>query len=606
MGGAVKQESFAEFVSGRRLAATLLKGIAICWKASPAGLLSITAMSVAGALVPTGILWCGKELIDTLARRSGSEDILMSALPYVLGLGVLAGFEEAVQVRIGSRQALFTRLVEKDMQQQFLEAAACVELSRFDDAGWQSRLSRIRQDIEVRSAAFPGALLAAAGQIAGVGGMVGLLIAMDPILVVLALTAVVPVTAVSRRMGRLNVAFSRSRVASDREKAYVIDLLTSPRIAKEIRAYDLGGTLVNRYQGAFADDLVRRATHFRRVGRFVTLRGLLTAIPLVWVYLIVASRVVDGVLSLGALSAVTGAFLAVSANLGAIGSSLIALDSHGQFLHDFFTFVESKRPVPLPSCVLPPRLEEGIRFEDVWLAYPTADGHALKGVSLVVNPGELLAIVGENGAGKTTIVKALLGLYEIERGTVFVGGVRIADLDPRELRERCGVIFQDFAAYEVTIRESVAMGRPGRPANDKEIWEALDAARIADVVRRAGSGLDLRVGRLFEGGRDLSGGEWQRLALSRLVYRNADIWVLDEPTAGLDPETEFAVFSEIRERLGGRVGIVISHRFSTVRAADRIAVMSAGTITESGTHDELISRGGRYARMFESQAVWYR
>jgi ATP-binding cassette subfamily B protein len=203
-------------------------------------------------------------------------------------------------------------------------------------------------------------------------------------------------------------------------------------------------------------------------------------------------------------------------------------------------------------------------------------------------------------------VKLLLRFYDVDRGSVKLGGVDLRQLDPEVLRSRIGVLFQDYASYELSVRENVAMGRPGGNVSDERVMAALRDSRSEWLVKKMPNGLDSKVGRLFEGGHDLSGGEWQRLALARIMYRDADIWILDEPTSSLDPEAEAAIFAELKENLRGRIGIVISHRFSTVRIADRIAVVADGRVTELGSHEELLRANGRYAQLFELQAAGYR
>jgi len=218
----------------------------------------------------------------------------------------------------------------------------------------------------------------------------------------------------------------------------------------------------------------------------------------------------------------------------------------------------------------------------------------------------LIALVGENGAGKSTLVKLLLRFYDVQNGSIKIGGIDVKDMDPEILRSRIGILFQDYATYELSVRENVMMGWPYGEADDEKVMKALKDSRSEWLVKKMTNGLDSKVGRLFEGGHDLSGGEWQRLALARIMYRNADIWILDEPTSSLDPEAEAAIFAELKENLKGRIGIVISHRFSTVRIADRIAVIDEGHIKELGTHHELLAAGNTYARLFELQASGYR
>jgi ATP-binding cassette subfamily B protein len=284
------------------------------------------------------------------------------------------------------------------------------------------------------------------------------------------------------------------------------------------------------------------------------------------------------------------------------------VDQHTTFLDDYFSFLAIDPLVPVPSAPHPePDWHiDAIDFENVTFQYPGGTEPAVTGLSLHIRHGELIALVGENGAGKSTLVKLLLRFYDADQGSVRVGGVDLKTLDPDVLRRRIGVLFQDYATYELSVRENVVMGRPDGEVKDERVMEALRDARSEWLLKKMPKGLDAKVGRLFEGGHDLSGGEWQRLALARIMYRDADIWILDEPTSSLDPEAEAAIFAELKENLKGRIGIVISHRFSTVRIADRIAVIGDGHVTELGTHEELLRAGGRYAELFELQAAGYR
>ena len=275
---------------------------------------------------------------------------------------------------------------------------------------------------------------------------------------------------------------------------------------------------------------------------------------------------------------VIGAFTSVAGTLGNISSTFVAVDQHTTFLDDYFSFlaIEPLVPVPASPRAVPVQVVDGIEFDNVTFTYPGGTEPAVAGLSLRIRNGELIALVGENGAGKSTLVKLLLRFYDADQGSVRVGGVDVRDLDPETLRSRIGVLFQDYASYELSVRENVVMGRPDGTADDGRVLEALRDARSDWLLTKMPKGLDSKVGRLFEGGHDLSGGEWQRLALARIMYRDADIWILDEPTSSLDPEAEAGIFAELKENLKGRIGIVISHRFSTVRIADRIAVIADG------------------------------
>jgi len=315
-----------------------------------------------------------------------------------------------------------------------------------------------------------------------------------------------------------------------------------------------------------------------------------------------------GTINPGAVVLVIGAFTSVSGTLGNISSTFVAVDQHTTFLDDYFSFLGIQQLVPLPSrpLLIPDAPIDGIDFDDITFTYPGGTEPAVAGLNLHIRKGELMALVGENGAGKSTLIKLLLRFYDVQEGAVKIGGIDVREMAPEYLRNKIGVLFQDYATYELTVRENVVMGRPNGTSDDTRIIKALQDSRSEWLVSKMTNGLDSKVGRLFEGGHDLSGGEWQRLALARIMYRNADIWILDEPTASLDPEAEAAIFAELKENLRGRIGIVISHRFSTVRIADRIAVIDGGKVTELGTHQELLAARNRYARLFELQASGYR
>jgi ATP-binding cassette subfamily B protein len=375
-----------------------------------------------------------------------------------------------------------------------------------------------------------------------------------------------------------------------------------------VRAYVLADYLLGRHR-KLSEDLFRQREKMLRMGSRMSLTsGFVTGTILALAYVFVALKGIHGTINPGAVVLVIGAFTSVAGTLGNISSTFVAIDQHTTFLDDYFSFLGIGQliPVPVPPQTIPDTSIEGIEFEDITFTYPGGTEPAIQGLNLSIRRGELIALVGENGAGKSTLIKLLLRFYDVQSGSIKIGGVDLKDIDPKDLRSRIGVLFQDYATYELTVRENVIMGRPNGFSDDTYVLKALQDSRSEWLVNKMPQGLDSKVGRLFEGGHDLSGGEWQRLALARIMYRNADIWILDEPTSSLDPEAEAAIFEELKENLKGRIGIVISHRFSTVRIADRIAVIDGGRVTELGTHEELLTAGNRYARLFELQASGYR
>jgi ATP-binding cassette subfamily B protein len=394
----------------------------------------------------------------------------------------------------------------------------------------------------------------------------------------------------------------------EREREYLGDLLVQPRTTKEIRAYVLPEYLLERHRVLSEELFALRERMFRSASRISLLTGLIGGTTLAAAYVFVAWRGMSGTISPGGVVLVIGAFASVASTLGNISSTFVAVDQHTTFLDDYFSFLSIEPLVPIPAApraIHVPRID-AVDFEHVSFSYPGGSGAALEDLDLHIRAGELVALVGENGAGKSTLVKLLLRFYDPGAGVIRVSGIDLRELDPEVLRNRIGVLFQDYASYELSVRENVIMGRPAAPIDDDRVVEALHDARSEWLLTRMPKGLDSKVGRLFEGGHDLSGGEWQRLALARIMYRDADVWILDEPTSSLDPEAEAAIFAELKDNLRGRIGIVISHRFSTVRIADRIAVIAGGRVAEVGSHDELLRARGRYAQLFELQAAGYR
>ena len=455
-------------------------------------------------------------------------------------------------------------------------------------------------------------MLGLSGNIVTVILMAGLLASLHWVLVLLALAAAGLSLALERRVTSRLYEYFYKETPEEREREYLGDLLVQPRSTKEIRAYVLADYLLGRH-GKLSEDLFKqRELMYRSATRISLLTGLVGGTTLALAYVFLAVRGVAGTIDPGGVVLVIGAFTAVSGTLGQISSTFVAVDQHTTFLDDYFSFLAIGSLVPVPAQPHPESEwhsaigAAGIDFDNVTFTYPGGTEPAVTGLNLHMRSGELIALVGENGAGKSTLIRLLLRFYDPDQGSVRVGGVDLKSLDPAVLRSRIGVLFQDYASYELSVRENVVMGRPDGEVKDERVMEALRDARSDWLLKKMPKGLDSKVGRLFEGGHDLSGGEWQRLALARIMYRDADIWILDEPTSSLDPEAEAAIFAELKENLKGRIGIVISHRFSTVRIADRIAVIADGHVTELGSHEELLRAQGRYAQLFELQAAGYR
>jgi ATP-binding cassette, subfamily B, bacterial len=582
--------------------------MALAWAASPRALIRYSVLGMVNATMPPIAVYLGALLVNRIADARVRSLTFTDLLPIVLGLWAATGVQRAVGAYMGYGRNLFVRRVQLEAERRLLAQASKVDLGHFDNSDWHDRLARAKRDVSWRPGDLTWSVLGLSGNIVTIVLMASLLASLHYLLVLLALAAAGLSLALERQVNSRLYEFFYKETPEEREREYIGDLLAQSRTTKEIRAYVLADYLLGRHRDISEELFTQREQMYRSGTRISMLTGLVTGTALALAYLFVAVKGIDGTLDPGGVVLIIGAFTSVSATLGNISSTFVAVDQHTTFLDDYFSFLSigplvprPERPKPVPASPI-----SGIDFDAVTFSYPGGTEPAVSGLTLHVKPGELIALVGENGAGKSTLVKLLLRFYDTDAGSVRVGGVDLKDIDPEELRNRIGVLFQDYANYELTVRENVVMGRPVAASDDERVMEALRRSRSDWLVKKMPNGLNSKVGRLFEGGHDLSGGEWQRLALARIMYRDADIWILDEPTSSLDPEAEAGIFAELKENLKGRIGIVISHRFSTVRIADRIAVIADGHVTELGTHQELMAAKGRYAELFEIQAAGYR
>src|SRR5262245_43850550 len=592
----------------RRVQRNLRQGLALAWSASPKALVRYPLLGMLNAAMPPVSVSPGAKLVTDIANARTRGLQFRDMLPILIGLWLATAIQRSIGAYMGYGRNLFVRRVQLEAERRLLAQASKVDLGHFDNSDWHDRLARAKRDVNWRPGDLTWSVLGLSGNIVTIVLMASLLASLHYLLVILALAAAGISLTLERSVTQRLYEFFYKETPEEREREYLGDLLVQPRNTKEIRAYVLADYLLRRHRDLSEYLFKQRELMYRSGTRMSMLTGLVTGTALALAYIFIAIKGISGAIDPGGVVLVIGAFTAVSGTLGQISSTFVAVDQHTTFLEDYFSFLSIDPLVPVPSRPrdVPRSLEAGIEFDDVTFMYPGGTEPAVSNLSLHIRGGELIALVGENGAGKSTLVKLLLRFYDPTGGAVRVGGADLRELDPEELRSRIGVLFQDYASYELSVRENVQMGRPGSIADDERVLAALEDARSDWLLKKMPKGLDAKVGRLFEGGHDLSGGEWQRLALARIMYRDADIWILDEPTASLDPEAEAAIFAELKEILRGRIGIVISHRFSTVRIADRIAVIEDGKVSELGTHEQLLDAKGRYARLFELQAAGYR
>jgi len=591
-----------------RVRANLKKGLELAWAASPKSLVKFSVLGMVNAAMTPIAVYLGAVLVNRIAEASSHKIPFSELIPVVIGLWIVATLQRTISAYMGYGRNLFVRRVELEAEKRLLAKASKVDIGNFDNSNWHDRLARAKRDVSWRPGDLTWSVLGLSSNLVTIILMASLLASLHYLLVVLAIAAAALSLMLESRVTSKLYEFFYKETPEERERGYIGDLLVQPRTTKEIRAYVLADYLLERHSNLSENLFRKRALMYRSGTRVSILTGIVTGTTLALAYLFVSIKGAEGLINPGGVVLVVGAFTSVSSTLAQISSTFVSVDQHTTFLDDYFSFLsieELVKKVENPEA-LPDKLDKGIVFDHVSFKYPGSPEYAVQNFNLAINSGELIALVGENGAGKSTIVRLLLRFYDVDSGSISIGGVDLKKTDPEELRNRVGVLFQDYANYELTVRENVTMGRPNAEVFDHRVLESLRDARSEWLVKKMPNGLDSKVGRLFEGGHDLSGGEWQRLALARIMYRDADIWILDEPTSSLDPEAEAAIFAELKENLKGRIGIVISHRFSTVRIADRIAVIADGKVSEVGSHEELMKAQGRYSELFELQAAGYR
>jgi ATP-binding cassette subfamily B protein len=537
-------------------------------------------------------------------ERAGGE--VASLLPRVGMLAALtAALGMAGALQIG-RQRVLAELCAREGENGVVAVASSVELRAFDSPEFHDALERATAAVRRLPAvitSLSGFLRALAGALgAGIG-----LVAVQPLFAPGLLLVAVPSWFAARRRARLFYAFAYGMTPRDRERSYLAELLTGRNAAQEVRAYGLAWFLDGRRQRLWEE----RLRHLRGVARRQVVPGLiasvLTSAIMAGALLALMALTLSHDVSVASAGVAAAAVMLLGQRLTTAAGSAGNLSESALYLDDYLEFVGRGRAsdrLSEPDAPVPGAVQ--VRAEDVTFSYGGGRAPAVRKVSLEVSPGEVVALVGENGSGKTTLAKLLAGLYLPDTGRVTWNGVDTAKADREALRSGAAVVFQDFMRYALPVYDNIGLGRHERLPDDDGVRRAAELAGADRNVERLPDGYATMLGPDFAGGTDLSIGQWQRVALARAIFRDAPFVILDEPTAALDAEAERDLFARIRALLAGRGVLLISHRFSSVREADTIHVMRAGAIVESGTHDELISRAGRYAELFGMQAAPYR
>ncbi|WP_248310493.1 ABC transporter ATP-binding protein [Devosia sp. Root105] len=544
----------------------------------------------------------GPELSDWLA--SGRLSFLMALLA---GEFVLVFARDAFNRAINVVDNILGESHSNAVSLELMEHAAKLDLKHFEQSEYQDRLERARRQASSRSTVISQVFGQAQAMITAIALAAGLFV-YAPLLIGLLALALIPAVWGEFRFNRLAYWISHNRSPERRQLEYLRQIGASADSAKEIKLFGLGEFLSGRFKGLSDQILIENRNLSIKRALQTGLLASISTLTYYAAYAYIVWRTLHGEFSIGTLVFLSGSFSQLNGYLQQILIGFTQIAGQSLYLDDLFSFFEIKptildpkhpKPFPLP-------VKQGLVFENVGFRYPGSENWAVRNLSFAVPAGETLALVGENGAGKTTIVKLMTRLYDPDEGRITLDGIDLKEFATADLRTHIGVIFQDFLRYSFTASDNIGVGRIEVAGDRDRIVSAAEQSLADPVIRKLPEGYDQMLGRTFLKGQDLSGGEWQKIAIARAYMRNAEIIILDEPTAALDARAEAEVFTRFKNLAEGTTAVLISHRFSTVRMADRIVVLADGKVEEQGTHAELMANGGRYAELFELQAQGYR
>src|SRR6266540_808400 len=587
------------------------RALGLVWRSAPGGVVALATLTLVAAALPPFVAYIGKLIIDAVIAASsvahlGHAPLSRAVRLVALELGAVAAMAGCERVLALVRQVVGLRL-GIDINVRILEKAERLALRHFEDAEFYDKLTRARREASSR----PLSLISSNFQVVRHGltlaGYTVLLLGFSGWMALAVLAATIPAFVAEARFSGAAFRLRNWRSPESRRLTYLEYVLANDEHAKEVKLFGLGPLLLGRYKQLaetfFADD--RRLAVRRTVWGYAL--SLLSTAVFYGCYALIVAAAVRGRLSLGEMTMYLVEFRQGQQSFQAVLSAVGSMYEDTLYMSNLFDYfaIETDAPKavgPLGAV----RAEEGIRFDNVGFKYPGSDSWALRGVNVFVPKGQSLALVGQNGAGKTTFIKLLAGLYQPTEGRVLLDGRDLPAWEEAALRARIGVIFQDFNEYQLALRENVGFGSVDHLGDDLRVERAVEQGGAKELVAGFGAGLETQLGRWFREGVELSGGQWQKVALARAFMREeADILILDEPTAALDAEAEHAVFQRFKALAAGRTTILISHRFPTVRMADRILVIESGAVSEDGSHAELLAAGRRYAHLFVLQAAGY-
>jgi len=587
------------------------QAIRLVWQTNRWATLGLGFLTLGGALLPASQAWVGKLIVDgVVASIQGGHTPEQTKTVFIyllLELGLFLLGTALNHARRLIQQLIQLRLANR-IRAEIIRKALTLDLAFFEHPEFYDRLQNARREGGYKPVELINDSFQIVQNLITLASFAILLLRFSPWLVVILVATSIPAFVAETRFSEQGFRLLTRRAPETRQINYLARLLTEDSAAKEIKLFNLGDTLLSRYvtlfEKFFHED---KALALRRAVMGFAL-GLITTLGFYGSYAWIVWRTVEGAISLGDMTLYLSIFRQGQSTLQSILAALSSIYENNLFMTDFFDFLGLKPRMSIAARprALPVSLGVGIEFRGVGFQYPESGEWALRDVNLSIRAGEKIALVGPNGAGKTTLIKLLSRLYDPTEGAISIDGIDIREIDPSELRQRIGVIFQDFVRYHLPARENIGFGQIEKSDGMERIIESARKSGAHAIIENLPDGYETMLGRWFHGGHELSLGQWQKIALARAFMRDAEILVLDEPTASLDAETEYEIFRNFQELTDGKMAILISHRFSTVRMADRIVVIQGGRIAEIGSHDRLLRKEGIYAHLFGLQAEGYR
>jgi ATP-binding cassette subfamily B protein len=578
------------------------------WETSRSLTILTLLLRAVSASIPLTTLWVSKLIIDLVVRAIRHQPFDRSAIWKLLVLELLLAVASDVLGRaISLVDSLLGDRFTNHVSLKLMAHATALDLVSFEDPVFYDKMERARRQTTSRLGTL-ASLATMAQQLLTLASLLSAVIFFDPWLLLLLVGGTIPVFLGETRFAMLNYSMLYRYTPERRELDYLRFLGAGNESAKEVKIFGLGKYLAERsrtlFERFYAENrhlAIRRALHGALLNLAPTGAYYLA-------YVLILMRALAGQMTVGGLTLVTGAFARSRSIMESVVAGLVGISEQALFIKDLFDFLETTPQISSkPGAIPAPRpVQRGFEFQHVSFSYPGSSNPVLSDLSFTFDAGERIALVGENGAGKTTLVKLLARLYDPTAGRILLDGVDLRDYDVDDLRREVGVIFQDYMRYDVLAAENIGFGRVDALEDEERILRSAEKSLAAEVIAGLPKTYGQMLGRRFEGGMDLSMGQWQKIALARAYMRDAQILILDEPTASLDARAEFEVYQRFVDLTAGKMAVLISHRFSTVRMADRILVLEHGRIVERGSHQQLVALGGKYAELFDLQAAGYR